>query len=410
MKLLSQYASKWLVSVVVLVGLIGMSTSPVYAISACSSVQIDNNTADWTNVVTLLTDGADITENYVYYNSTTATWSPAGTGWQTGDDWRVDLDRMMDIENVKTCNSAVELFALYDSYYPLLGLEPVDPINGAVSNIYYEFGDDVSVDGPGSTIGSPADWHKWIVFSMNNLISTSTGVESGDVYFYTIEFDMESGEVGVDPTDTVDPNASDDLVMQLWEDTDGSGTFHPNVDTVLLTFDSSSSNAALPPGAQKQYTDGALELDFDLLSTTGQDVFSVTGWNYTDYLEIAVSTYDDSYWATVPAVVNPAVSSASDSTSTGQYKIKKVGPRGLTVTSKNKTKKTVALKAEKVSGAKYKWQLESKKYSVLRNKKVAKNQHVFKKLESNVTYTARVRMKVGDTWTPYSERVKFKIK
>ncbi len=394
-----------------ILGLFAALTLPAQAVTpGCETVvAIDNNTNEWAPYAPLASDGADVAENYLYYNSTAGTWSPAGTGWQLGDDWRTDLDRMMDIEEVKTCNNAVELFFLYDSYFPLLGLEEVDRFNGVASGTFIEFGDVSSSNAPSSPIPSPADWNKWIVFELNSAADPETK------YWYTIEFDMSQGEVGVDPTDTTDPNAVDDIKTKFWSDNPAlgdQGAFNPFVDTLEVTFDPSSSTSVIS-ALNKAYTNGALEGDLDLLNAAGEDIFTVTGWAYGDAIEVSMSTYDDSAFnifapAGFSGMATAAV--ATDATSSSTIRIKKVGPQTFSVAKKYKKKPKVALEVGDVKGSKYKWQLQSKKKHVIRKQSTVKPKKTFKKLVRGRTYKARVKVKVGDTWTPFSKRITFRLK
>ncbi len=387
----------WLIAPAMMITWFVVPTS-ASAVSACSSVVIDNNASEWTPITSLVSDGADVTENWWYYNSTTDTWVNEVTevtgaaALAAGYDWRLDVDRMMDIEDVKVCNDAQWFYVYYKSFFPLVGIEPLDVVTGDGGGSYFELGDVDSTNGPGDTIGSPVDFDKWLVFSINNLTAQD------DLYFYTIHLTMDEFDSSIPG---MEPGIDNPVEIKFWEDTDNSGTFHYNVDTELIDFTTAQLSSNANNSGSKLYTEGALEVDMALVAS-GDDVFNVTGWNYYDYLEVSLSTFDDSYFGTVLASTD--VNKAIDSTEVGRYKLKKLKGNQPRVIKKFRKAHKLTIKTKKIKGAsKYRWQIKGSDGKLVQQKTIRKRRATFRGLDPETTYTVRVRVRVDDQWLPYTK-------
>ncbi|MDP3970809.1 MAG: fibronectin type III domain-containing protein [bacterium] len=349
------------------IGVFGFVTSALAvetpAYSCDQKITINDNPDEWNRVSDVVTDTDEISGT---------TWYYAGTTWSTtpsvNDTYSTVIDEMFDIEDVKLCNSATNTYIYFATYYPFLKIFDI------AGDEYYEFGDP---NGAGNSIGLPEDFDMWFVIKMAETDSLN------EVYYFTAHFSVAVGETDI---------SSPIMEKVIYQETDiGSFTevsFNPNEDTNLFLFNDYNN---------KEFdNETAYELKFALLSTdASSDLFSNTHFEYDDTIQMQIFTYNDL--------------TLKDQTSIFSYILEGVSVGDVTIPKKYRTTTSAKIKWHALSGAsKYKIQLRNNKGKRLRTKSTQKKNWTFKNLKPGKRYQIRIRAKVADAFTPWTNIKKFK--
>ncbi|MBI4407566.1 MAG: fibronectin type III domain-containing protein [Candidatus Kerfeldbacteria bacterium] len=347
----------------------------------CGSVVIDNNTADWEEVESIVTDEADLTGTDYYYSA--AGWSTTASD---SDRYSTNIDLMSDLENLKVCNTATQLQLYIDSIHPLLSVYDLS------EEKYYEFGD---TDGPGEDVGLPADLDLWLVFKMQK-------GEEGTILYYGVYLHALLGEIGME---------AGPEVTAIYEETDAtdfaSASFNPNEDTLLVTIEAEKGDESKDSESGKNVDSaGGFETDLNLTNSDGTGLLNLESIDYGDKLRLAVQTYTGSDFET--AAVS-ATDSAQDSTARVSYTIKKIGVQNVAVAKAKITSDSARVTWDELSDVqRYTVQLRSLTGKVISTTNSTTTKANLVDLVSNHRYQVRVRAKIGGVLTPWSESVRFK--
>ncbi len=335
-------------------------------------IDLDSNTSEWADIASLVTDASDtVGTTYYWVDDAWTTTEPDSYEYST------NVAQMADLENIKMCNDATTMYLYVDAQHPMFGI--------------YDMADEKFIEFPDSTdMGMPEEFNYWMVYEIQKKNKTKT-------LFYGIHLYSAVGDAGLESGPTKEA---------LYED-DGDGVFNPNLDEELVEFNSDENRDESEEdtkGGKEFDQNGALEVGLDLINSDGEGLFTETKIDYGDTLNVSVSMYPNSSFAS--SVASSGLSSVEE-TDTFEYVLTKAGVENLRTYSKKKHRTTI--KFRKVPGAtKYivKKYLGSKYKNTYR---VTNNQKLLKGLKSNKTYKVKVRAKVGSVYTPYMS-LNFKTK
>lgn len=370
-----------------------LATIAVGPTSACASVVVDNNTADWASVAALATDGADITGTTYYYDGTD--WS---TSASSNDVYSTNLDMMMDLETVKVCNTATQMQMYIDAYHPLFGLEEI------ATGDFIEFGDP---SGPGEDVGMPVDFDNWLVVKMQ---------ESSDepVYYYALHLYAPQGDPGMleGPTETA-----------IYEESDGSNfataNFDPDDDTLLVSLQPEDVGNGV--GAKEIDFEGGFETGPTLVNPAGDGLFNMTNITYGDSIRMAVLTYSNEELTTNAFTVasqSQADNALLDSTERATFQIRKVGVPNVRAPKNKRHDTSVLVRWDAIQGASS-YQLSVREKETGSSFTVDAIDKLWERvngLNANTRYDVRVRATIvneetdEEVTTPWSARLNFKTK
>lgn len=362
---------------------------PALADNDCSVVTIDNDTSDWENIEAIISDGQDL-EGVTYYYD--------GSNWSTtaSDDdlYSTDIISMQDLENVKVCNSATQLQLYIDAQHPLLAYQDL------TSETYYEFGDP---SGPNGELGLPATLDYWLVFKMQE-------EDSASLYYYAVYLYAEEGDLGLE---------QGPRQIAIYQETEevkfSEATFNPNEDELLVEIDSADEETKgirlAGEGGKNIDASGGFETGPALMNKAGEGLLNLTNISYGDTLNLAVQAYDGSQFEETKGV-RPMVNSAlNDQTDKVEYRMKRAGVTGVNVPASKRQSDQVQVKWDELSGVtKYQVRLLSKTGKELHTTTTELSKITIKNLESNQRYQVQVRAKIGDLYTPWSDKKSFTTK
>lgn len=362
--------------------LIGTSfVLPALAATDCSGIIIDNDASDWEGMDALVTDGQDITGTSYYYD---------GSEWSTteSDDtlYSTNTDQMSDMETVKVCNTATQLQLYIDAFYPLLAYQEL------ASGDYYEFGDG---NGPDGELTLPANMDFWLVFKLQK-------VEASKIYYYVIYLRAAEGDLGLEdgPTQTAIYEESDhDLTY-------AEASFDPTADELLVEIPDDAETKSVRGEDGKQIDpSGGFETDVPLLDSDGNGLFNLTNIQYGDQLNISVETYDGGNFAWSPQVAE----GLNDSTASARYRIRRTGVEGVVVPSAYRESNQVRVTWDTMDDAsRYSVRLLSRTGRVISTTTTTKLRATLQVLTADHRYQVKVRAKVGDLFTAWSDPVSFR--
>lgn len=355
---------------------------PTSAAINCSGVVIDNDASDWAGIEALVTDGQDITGTTYYYDG--SIWSDT-----VSDNtlYSTNVDMMSDMETVKVCNSATQLQLYIDAFHPLLGYQDI------ASGDYFEFGDS---NGPDGELTLPANLDFWLVFKLQK-------VDSNKIYYYVIYLRAQAGDLGLEngPTQTAIYEESD-------RDTDfTSATFDPETDELLVEIEAENGAKKVQGDSGKQIDpSGGFETDVALMNSDGTGFFNLTNIAYGDQLRVMVQTYNG---ADFDFSLAPASNTASDETDSARYRVKRIGVDNVSVPKRYRESNQVRVQWSAIDEAdSYSIRLMSRTGQVISTTKTSKLNKTLSELTANHRYQVKVRAKIGELYTTWSDAVSFR--
>ncbi len=232
-------------------------------------------------------------------------------------------------------------------------------------------------------------------------------VGSDAIYYYAIYFYAEEGDLGLErgPSQTAIYKESSDATFN-------ETTFNPNEDELLVEIEAGAgdeNNAVKGKSDSGKNIDvsGGFESDLGLMNSDGNGLFNLSNIVYGDTLNFAVETYDGSAFEEVSTVT--AGENNNDQTDKVKYKVKRRGVTGVVVPADERTAHEAVVEWDEIADAtNYQVRLIAKSGRPISTTKATETTLTLTDLKAYHPYFVKVRAKIGNLYTVWSDAVKFK--